>query len=147
MAIKEFRGDYDFLSNFAPCKIKYEGLTFRSTEAAFQAGKAVSPADKKRISFMGAAESKKAGRALKEIRKDWGTARLQVMEDVLRLKFAQPYFRDKLLATGDEELIEGNWWGDVFWGQDNKTWKGENHLGKLLMKIRDELKKEVSNVR
>jgi predicted NAD-dependent protein-ADP-ribosyltransferase YbiA (DUF1768 family) len=42
-----------------------------------------------------------------------------------------------LKATGDEELVEGNWWNDTFWGVCNGV--GENNLGKLLMKIRAEL--------
>jgi predicted NAD-dependent protein-ADP-ribosyltransferase YbiA (DUF1768 family) len=45
-----------------------------------------------------------------------------------------------LIDTGDQELIEGNWWGDVIWGVCNG--KGENHLGKILMEVRKELKGE-----
>lgn len=51
--------------------------------------------------------------------------------------------KKKLLETGDAELIEGNYWHDNTWGQcycprcKNKI--GENHLGKLLMKIRESL--------
>lgn len=44
---------------------------------------------------------------------------------------------DKLLETGDEELIEGNTWKDVFWGYDVNLKQGKNNLGKMLMKIRD----------
>lgn len=59
------------------------------------------------------------------------------MEDLLRLKFSNREVANLLILTGDEELIEGNWWGDKFWGIYNG--EGENHLGKLLMKIRGEL--------
>jgi predicted NAD-dependent protein-ADP-ribosyltransferase YbiA (DUF1768 family) len=60
------------------------------------------------------------------------------MYDVVSAKFANNrVLRDSLLATGTQEIVEGNTWGDTFWGQVNG--KGQNKLGKLLMKIRDEL--------
>ena len=59
------------------------------------------------------------------------------MSQLLMEKFANPKLREKLLATGDEELIEGNDWGDLHFGIDSKTRKGENVLGKLLMEIRE----------
>ena len=65
------------------------------------------------------------------------------MEDCLRAKFAIPELKEMLLATGDEELIEGTWWHDQFWVVcyfDQHKGEGQNHLGKLLMKIREELK-------
>ena len=60
------------------------------------------------------------------------------MEDFLRQKFTDSDLKEKLLATGDAELIEGNHWGDVIWGVCNGI--GENNLGKLLMNIRNDLK-------
>ena len=65
------------------------------------------------------------------------------MEELLRLKFAQPYLRDLLIATGEQKLIEGNYWHDNFWGScscEKCGDKGENHLGRLLMKLRSEYK-------
>lgn len=41
-----------------------------------------------------------------------------------------------LMNTSPHELIEGNDWGDTFWGVDLNTNQGENHLGKILMQIR-----------
>ena len=66
--------------------------------------------------------------------------KLQLMERLLLKKFDDnhPQLQQMLLATGEEELVEGNYWGDVYWGVCNGV--GENHLGKLLMKIRDQLK-------
>lgn len=55
----------------------------------------------------------------------------------MRVKFRNPELRDKLVATGDAEIVEGNWWGDKFWGVCRGV--GENHLGKILMRIRTEL--------
>lgn len=61
------------------------------------------------------------------------------MEEIVRAKFSEnETLKNMLLATGDAELKEGNTWNDTFWGIDQKTGSGENHLGKILMKIRDE---------
>ena len=60
------------------------------------------------------------------------------MKILLRQKFGDAWLRAKLLATGDAELIEGNYWHDTFWGMCNG--KGENHLGRLLMEVRSELR-------
>lgn len=70
------------------------------------------------------------------LRKDWSEARLGVMEILLRQKFGQPDFRAALLVTGDAYIEETNTWRDTFWGVCDEV--GENHLGKLIMKIRDE---------
>ena len=61
------------------------------------------------------------------------------MRELLRQKFAHPDLRRLLLATGDAELVEGNTWGDTFWGTVDG--KGENHLGKILTRIRTELQR------
>ena len=58
---------------------------------------------------------------------------------LLRRKFENPELRAKLLATGNTELIEGNTWGDTFWGAELRTGRGQNMLGKLIMKVRAEL--------
>ena len=85
------------------------------------------------------AKAKKIGRQV-NLRKDWEDIKLQVMEKALRLKFQNPDLRKKLITTGDEELVEGNPWGDRYWGVCNGS--GKNKLGKLLMKIRKELQDE-----
>jgi ribA/ribD-fused uncharacterized protein len=79
------------------------------------------------------------------IRPDWEQVKIKIMEHCLLQKFApKTKLLDKLLATKDLEIIEGNTWGDVFWGQC-PLGTGENHLGKLLMKIRELRKNEVKN--
>ena len=60
------------------------------------------------------------------------------MRHLLFKKFSQYEFFELLMLTGDAELIEGNNWGDTFWGVCNG--RGENMLGKLLMEIRDYLR-------
>jgi len=59
------------------------------------------------------------------------------MEELLKLKFSQHYFRQQLIDTGDEELVESNTWNDTYWGVCRGI--GQNHLGKLLMKVRSKL--------
>uniref|UniRef100_UPI00345E83CD NADAR domain-containing protein n=1 Tax=uncultured Duncaniella sp. TaxID=2768039 RepID=UPI00345E83CD len=49
-----------------------------------------------------------------------------------------PALAEKLIATGDAELVEGNYWHDTVWGVCDGV--GENHLGKILMRVREELK-------
>ena len=77
---------------------------------------------------------------------DWYDRNLDIMRNLLRLKFSQPKFKDKLLSTGDKELCEGNDWHDNFWGAckcpECKDIEKQNWLGKLLMEIREELKNE-----
>ena len=57
-----------------------------------------------------------------------------------RKKYSREPFKSKLLLTCDAHLEEGNWWFDLFWGVDIKTREGENNLGKIIMKVRNELK-------
>jgi len=134
--IKEFQGSYRFLSNFYPCRIVYEGIAYLSVEAFYQAQKTFSVVRKREISQMRPGQAKRAGRDL-VLRYDWEEIKLEVMEKGLRLKFADPDLKALLLETGVQELIEGNYWGDEFWGVYNG--KGQNNLGKLLMKVRKDL--------
>lgn len=138
MAITSFRGEFAFLSNFSPCKVIFDGKEYQTTEAAYQAAKTFDEKEREQIRLAKTpGETKKLGKKVK-LRSDWEEVKLQVMEDLLRQKFNQPKFADKLLDTMDEELVEGNYWSDVFYGQC-PLGVGLNHLGKLLMKIRSEL--------
>ncbi|MEA2735214.1 MAG: hypothetical protein QOE14_1665, partial [Humisphaera sp.] len=114
--------------------------TYPSSEHAYQAAKTLDVAERKKIAATTSpADAKRAGRALK-LRDDWETAKFDVMERCVRDKFTRhPDLRQKLLATGDAELIEGNTWGDRVWG----VYQGEgaNHLGRILMKVRAELRR------
>jgi predicted NAD-dependent protein-ADP-ribosyltransferase YbiA (DUF1768 family) len=67
--------------------------------------------------------------------------KFDVMETCVRYKFEHhSQLRDKLLATGDAVLEEGNDWGDQIWGVVNGA--GENRLGKILMNVRDDLRRD-----
>lgn len=133
--IIEFKDKFKFLSNFHPCIVSYEGHTYQSVEAAYQAQKSHSEVWKKSCTKMTASACKSQGRKIL-IRNDWEDVKISIMFRLLKIKFTIPELRQALQDTGTEELIEGNWWGDKYWGFCLKTNKGDNHLGKLLMQIR-----------
>lgn len=141
MKVERFTGKYDFLSNFYYCLIKYEGVYYPSVEHAFQSAKTSDPKEKFLLSITESCkEVKKAGKKV-HLRPDWEVSKLSIMETLIRYKFTRyEDLRKKLLATEDMTLIEGNSWGDTYWGVCNGI--GENHLGKILMKIRKELRDE-----
>lgn len=146
MRIDNFSGDFEFLSNFYDSPFIHDGIVYPTNEHFYQAMKSKSRKERKRIaSLRSPGQSKRAGRAL-ELRKDWESIKVDVMRQGLRLKFAEgSILAEMLLATGSTTLIEGNHWGDKFWGVDNKTGKGKNWLGKLLMERRNELRELSTN--
>lgn len=139
--IDRFDGPYRFLSNFYSSLVEFEGINYPSVEHAFVAAKTEDIREREHIAGIGTAREVKAyGRKLK-LRPGWNDMRLQVMEDLVRQKFTRhPLLMKGLMDTDDRVLVEGNYWGDAFWGVDLKTNAGLNHLGKILMKVREELK-------
>lgn len=142
--IEKFRGKYSWLSNFHPCTVEYGDLIFGSVELFYIAMKTKDNLLRYNISLM---DSSEAGKLKKEskswaVRSDWDDIKLGVMEYGLREKFKDSALRQKLLETENQNIQEGNYWNDRFWGVDLKIDPniGENHLGRLLMKIRDELR-------
>ena len=140
MEIMTFTGKYRFLSNFAPCSIIYNGVIYPSVEHAYQSAKSDSK-EWKEICSDAARTPGEIKRLSKKVQlvDGWDEKKVSLMKMLLLRKFLQKPFKQLLLATGDAELQEGNWWRDVFWGIDVKTGKGENILGKLLMEIRKKL--------
>lgn len=144
--INSFGGDYAFLSNFHPTPIEvtivtHDGdevtVTSPTVEHAYQAYKATNRNDALWVNGQtGPKDTKRAGRKI-QVRPDWEEIKLDVMEMLLRKKFSIEKYAERLRNTGDAQLEEGNWWGDKFWGVHKGI--GENHLGRLLMKIRSEL--------
>lgn len=140
--INDFRGKYFFLSNFYESPVTYKGITYRNNEAAFQAQKVSKEDEQKTFSNLNPSEAKKKGRHV-TLRKDvdWDSVKTTYMYEICLAKFSQnKELKDKLLATGDKHLEEGNTWGDRIWGTVNGV--GENRLGKILMKVREELRSE-----
>ena len=151
--IDNFTNEYGFLSNFYESKIVYEGIEYPTVEHAFQAAKTF---DKKEREYIASLKTpslaKRAGRRV-ELRRDWEEIKEDVMLECLRLKFAIPELRKKLLATNDTWLMEGNTWHDNYWGNCTcdkcKSIVGKNRLGHLLSvlrkAIRDSENKKVSD--
>jgi ribA/ribD-fused uncharacterized protein len=138
--IDRFNGEYEFLSNFYETKITWQGITYRNVEAAYQAQKCPERAHEF-INLTGA-EAKKLGR-LVPLEPNWDFRKRIIMKNLVYLKFAEnENLKLKLLATNNEYIEEGNWWGDTYWGVcTNKKYNhvGENQLGKILMEVRDSL--------
>lgn len=133
--ITKFRGQYFFLSNFFPAVVHHEGFTYATAEHAYQASKFIHPYERALIQNQPtAALAKQVATNLKFTRPGWDEVRLSIMDEVLQAKFQAEYLKNMLLATGDAELIEGNTWGDIFWGKVDG--EGDNHLGRLLMGLR-----------
>lgn len=144
--INKFEGEYNFLSNFYPSQITIDSVTYPTVEHAFQAAKTRSFLERIRISKLDTpGKAKSAGRKV-ELRSDWEKIKDQVMYDCLKEKFKIEELKDKLLATGNEELIEGTTWHDNYWGNCScekcKNIEGKNMLGKILMRVREELRNE-----
>jgi ribA/ribD-fused uncharacterized protein len=135
--IDSFRGPYAYLSNFYLCDVVIYGWTFPSAEHAYQAMKAADPATAwpwfaNRGKTPG--EAKRLGRKIL-IRPDWESVKVGFMRAIVFDKFNRHIeLNDALQSTGDALLIEGNDWGDTFWGVCNGV--GENQLGKILMETR-----------
>lgn len=133
-----FREEYEFLSNFYPAKMRFEGISYHNAEAAYQAQKCADPKAREQFAELYADEAKRLGQRV-ELRSDWDKVKVRIMEQVVRAKFAQNLLLARRLAeTGNKPLLEGNYWHDLFWGIDLKTREGENHLGRILMDLRKE---------
>ncbi|MFC5849156.1 SLOG family protein [Deinococcus petrolearius] len=138
-AITSFRGAFAFLSNFHALPVKFEGVTYATVEAAFQAAKTLDLRIRRRIAQ---AKTPAAARALGrdrrlQLREDWEKVKVGIMEDLLRQKFQDPTLARSLMATEGRSIQEHNTWGDQFWGISKGS--GQNMLGLLLMKVRQDL--------
>lgn len=134
-----FRGEYAFLSNFHPAPVEFEGILYPTVEHAYQAAKTLNREERQRIANLptpGAA--KRAGKQV-QLRPDWEDVKIDVMTRLVRRKFTcYPDLAEKLLATGDLPIVEINTWKDTFWGVCEGV--GQNHLGRILMAVRKELR-------
>lgn len=132
--IDKFSGKNRWLSNFWPAEVELDGVTYASVEHAYQAAKTTNNDDRALFHGISAGVAKKLSKKIK-VRDDWDNIKIEVMINLNLQKYQKhPDLAAKLIATGDQPLVEGNTWGDVFWGVCNGV--GENHLGKILMEIR-----------
>ena len=135
--INRFKGEYDFLSNRFPCRLIWRGLEYRSAEAAFQSSKCAEESE--RQTYARCSTDKAVLKGKDQIPyPEWEEERLAIMESILQAKFDQnPTLMKKMKATGKCILVNGNNKQETYWGVDLYSWIGENHLGKIIMNIRD----------
>jgi ribA/ribD-fused uncharacterized protein len=140
MAIASFRGSHAFLSNFHASEVQLDGQSFPSVEHAYQAAKTLDLLKRTAIEMaLTPGQAKRLGRRL-VLRPGWEEVKVAVMRGLLVQKFAlESRLAEQLLGTGDTQLVEGNTWGDTFWGEC-PVGTGENNLGRLLMEIREALR-------
>ena len=158
----ESKGDYRFMSNMYIAPFEVDGMTFPTVEHYFQWSKAVMFEGKdsenaskmmkppRNKEYTEAKTVKALGRKVKEFSDSkWDDVKIPIMEKALRAKFVNPKhgLLEKLLATGTRPIGEANprdkYWGigtsaDTADAANPKRWKGQNQLGKLLMKLREE---------
>lgn len=135
--IRHFRDENIFLSNFYDAPVLYNGLKYKNAESAYQAQKCPERAGE--FCGLSGKEAKSLGKRM-PLREDWNDIKYNIMYEIVKAKFTQNIdLKVKLIATKNFALIEGNTWGDTYWGVDLKTNRGENKLGEILMKIRSEL--------
>ena len=137
MGIYKFQGENIWLSNFWYTWIKFEGMDYPSVEHAYQASKTTEIELRKKIRLATtSSEAKRLGKKVK-LRPGWGEMKLEIMNRLVRQKFQDKELGVKLMGV-EGPLVEGNHWGDTYWGVCKGV--GENHLGKILMSIREELR-------
>lgn len=131
---------YAGFSNYSPHGFKLDGVRWATVEHYFQAQKFDDPVHRERIRRAATpGRAKRLGRSRAHpLRADWQTVREDVMLEALRLKFSAAKLRKLLLSTDDRPLIERAA-NDPYWG-DGPDGRGQNRLGVLLMKLRDELR-------
>lgn len=149
--MKAFEGDWAFMSNFT--HVPHGIHEYPTVEHFFVAMKTTSKVLREHIKVMfSPGQVKRYGRDL-DIRSDWNEIKLEVMEYALRIKFKEgTRLAQQLLDTGSDDLVEYNYWHDNFWGECTCSAcydlcldaMSQNHLGILLMKIRNELVVTVS---
>ena len=131
--IDSFDGEHRFLSNFYPVEVVLDGVTYPTVENAYQAAKTLDLEKRKEFLNCAPGQAKRLGRQL-VIRDDWNDIKLTVMKRLNEQKYMRSDLRKMLCDTYPLDLVEGNTWGDTFWGVCDG--KGSNNLGKMLMSIR-----------
>lgn len=131
----------EFLSNFHPSTVLFEGQLYPTVEHAYQASKTLDSNIREIIrKSKSPADAKKLGRAI-TLRQDWMDVRVNIMRNLIREKFQNPFLQHLLLLTGSKQLIHENRWNDRFWGVVNG--EGENWLGRIMEEVRKEIQADI----
>lgn len=134
---------YGEFSNFARYPIRLHGKTWPTSEHFFQAQKyAGTPREEEIRQAKTPREAARLGRDRKvRLRRDWESVKDAVMREAVLAKFTQhDDLRELLLSTGDATLVEHTQ-NDSYWG-DGGDGSGRNMLGRILMEVRDELRRQ-----
>jgi hypothetical protein len=141
--INKFDGKYRFLSNFYPAPTRIGMYIYPTVENAYQACKCDDPDDFEQFLTLTPGQAKRAGRRVR-LSPEFESRKLDLMYSLVRSKFVNEELAQMLLDTGEEELVEGNTWHDCFWGSCNcilcNGKEKHNHLGRILMRVREELR-------
>jgi ribA/ribD-fused uncharacterized protein len=132
---------YGEFSNHSPYPIELHGKTWPTTEHYFQAQKFNGTPQEENIRREPSSQTAaQMGRDRSHpMRPDWEMVKEDLMREALLAKFTQhPYLRERLLATGDAEIVEHTT-NDGYWG-DGADGHGKNRLGMLLMELRTKLR-------
>lgn len=149
MTVNVFRGPYACFSNFHDSRMIINDVLWKTVEHVFQANKTFDKEWQKRIlSAETPAEAKTLGKQLKTlglVRPDWQDVNILIMHNLVLLKFTLfAEYRNILLSTGEDRIIEGNYWHDNFWGECScarcSNVEKFNHLGQILTNVRKMLR-------
>lgn len=130
------------LSNFSPHTVRYNATLFPTVEHAYHAAKFENKDIVDKIKNAGSPlEAHSLGKKYKpQRRKDWNDVKVDILHEIIQAKVEQhEEVKQALLATSEEEIIEENP-NNSFWG-NGKDGKGQNQMGKILMRIREDLSK------
>jgi len=137
-----YEREFYCFSNFSSFSVKWKGRLWQTSEHAYQASHFFKTAPKLVEKIFKARSAHEAYKIAKmnvgRAPKDWGKKKLKIMESIVRAKLKQnPYIMHKLLQTGKRKIVEDSP-KDNFWGGGLDR-NGRNELGKIWMKLRDEL--------
>lgn len=146
-----FQGETSCLSNFYPCQINMWDQSFNCSEQAYQYMKCIT-CDKEetahKIMLLSLPRDIKAKGDKSETTPKWENMKLAKMEEIVTQKFLQNMeLRKKLCDTGDFTLYEAT--SNLYWGcglrLNSRMWSsgitpGKNHMGQILMKVRDKMR-------
>lgn len=141
--VNRFDGMYEFLSNFYPSTVQFDGASYPTVENAYQAAKTYDLMLRKQFEQCSPGYAKKLGRQV-VLRQDWESVKDDIMYELLKQKFAPgSRLATMLLRTGTAYMCEGNMWHDNHFGAcacDRCLLVPHmNMLGMMLMKLREEL--------